>query len=145
MQPWMTDAVLVALITGVLGIIGGRISSSGAVRAAAAQAAAHKHELMTAPYEALASRVSQLEDETSAQQATINAQQTEITGLRVEMEGLRAARAADVLAWSSRDSCWQTAWDDLWNNWPARRMSEKPPPYPVKKLNKNNTIGGDAS
>lgn len=138
MLSWMTDAVIVALITGALGIIGGRISATGAVRAASVQAAAREHELMTAPYEALASRVSQLENETSAQQA-------EITGLRAEMEGLRAARAADIRAWVSRDSCWQAAWDDLREHWPVRRTSEEPPPYPVKKLNNENTIGGGLS
>ena len=145
MLSWMTDAVIVALITGALGIIGGRISATGAVRAASVQAAAREHELMTAPYEALASRVSQLENETSAQRETIDAQQAEITGLRAEMEGLRAARAADIRAWVSRDSCWQAAWDDLREHWPVRRTSEEPPPYPVKKLNNENTIGGGLS
>lgn len=145
MPPWITDAVLVAAITGLLGIVGGRISSSGSVRTASMQAAARERELMTAPYEALAARVSQLEEETSAQRVTIDSQQTEIVGLRVEMEGLRAARAADMRAWAFRDSCWQAAWDDLRENWPARRMLEEPPPYPVKKFTNNNIIGGGAS
>lgn len=141
MPPWLTDAVLVALITGVLGAIAGRVSSSGAVRAATVQGEARGRELITAPYEALASRVAQLEDETAEQRATIAAQQTEVTGLRIEMEGLRAARAADVRALVSRDSCWQAAWDALREDWPERRVVETPPPYPVQKLD-NNTIGG---
>lgn len=145
MLPWLTDAVLASLITGALGVIGGRISSSGSVRTASVQAAARERELMTAPYEALASRVAQLEDETSAQRETIDAQQTEITGLRIEMEGLRAAREADVRAWASRDSCWQAAWDDLRENWLMRRKSEEPPSYPVKRLNNEDTIGGGSS
>lgn len=140
MLSWITDAVLVSLITGTLGIIAGRISSSGAVRAASVQAAAREHELMTAPYEALASRVSQLENETASQRETIDAQQTEIIGLRAEMEGLRAARAADIRAWTARDSRWQAAWDDLRENWPVRRTSEEPPSCPVKRLNNDNTI-----
>ena len=117
MLPWITDAVVAAAITGLLGVIGGRVSSAGSVRAAAVQAAALERELVSAPYEALAVRVTQLEGETSAQRGTIGAQQAEISGLRIEMEGLRAARAADVRAWASRDSCWQAAWDDLRENW----------------------------
>ena len=144
MPPWLTDAVLVALITGALGIIGGRVSSRGQAEAARAQGALRERELMTAPYEALAARVAQLEDETTMQRGTIDAQQTEITGLRIEMEGLRAARTADVQALVSRDSCWQAAWDDLRENWPDRRTVEDPPAYPVKKLADNNTIGGGA-
>lgn len=145
MPQWITDAVLVSLVTGVLGIIGGRVSARGQVEEAQVEGATRARELMTAPYEALASRVSQLEDETSAQRETIDAQQTEIVGLRVEMEGLRAARAQDVRAWAFRDSCWQAAWDDLRKNWPTRRTVEEPPSYPVKRLVNNNTIGGGAS
>lgn len=145
MLPWLTDAVIVALITGALGIVGGRISSSGAVRTASVQAAVRERELVTAPYEALASRVAQLEEDAVVQRETIDSQQIEITGLRVEMEGLRAARAADVRAWAFRDYCWQSAWDDLRENWPERRRFEEPPPYPVKKITNNNIIGGDAS
>lgn len=144
MPPLLTDAVVVAAITGLLGIIGGRISSSSSVRTASVQAAARERELMTAPYEALASRVSQLEDETAAQRGTIDSQQTEITGLRTEMEGLRAAREADTRAWESRDSCWQAGWDELRKNWPVRRMSEEPPPCPVEKTINNDTISGGA-
>ena len=145
MPPWLTDVVFAALITGVLGIIAGRVSSSGSVRAAAVQSAARERELMTAPYEALASRVAQLEDETASQRGTIDAQQTEIVGLRIEMEGLRAARVADVRAWMARDTCWQAAWDDLRENWPARRAAESPPPCPVEELDDSNSIGGGAS
>lgn len=145
MPSWITDAVVVAAITGLLGIIGGRISSSGSVRAAAVQAAAHERELITAPYEALAIRVSQLESETAAQRETIDSQQAEIMRLRDEMEGLRAAWMADMREWESRDSCWQAAWDDLRDNWSAWRRSEEPPPYPVKKNTNNNAIGGGAS
>ena len=135
MPPWATDAVLVALITGMLGIIGGRISSSASMRTASVQAAARERELITAPYEALASRVSQLEDETFAQQ-------TEIVGLRAEIESLRAARAADVRAWAARDTCWQSAWDDLRDNWLERRAVESPPQYPVERISNNYTDGG---
>ena len=144
MLPWLTDAVLVALITGALGIIAGRISSSGSVRAAKVQAAACEREAMTAPYEALASRVSQLEIETASQRETIDAQHTEIVGLRVEMGGLRAARAEDVRALVSRDSCWQGAWDALRENWLERRTVVDPPPYPVGKLDVKNVISGGA-
>lgn len=135
MLPWITDAVLVALITGTLGIVGGRVSLRG-------QSALRKHELVTAPYEALAARVTQLENEALVQRETIDAQQTEITGLRVEMEGLRAARAADVRAWAARDACWQEAWDDLRDNWVARRAAEYPPPYPVERLDNSDSISG---
>lgn len=145
MLSWMTDAVLVALVTGALGLISGRISSSGAVRAASVQAAARERELIAAPYEALASRVAHLEDETAAQRETIDAQQAEIIGLRAGIENLRERRAADLRGWVFRDSCWQAAWDDLWENWSVRRMSEKPPPYPIEKLDSNNMIGGGAS
>lgn len=138
MPPWITDAVLVALITGALGIIGGTVSSRG-------QGALRERELMTAPYEALAARVAQLENEAQSQRETIDSQQTEIVGLRVEMEGLRAARAADVRAWAARDACWQEAWDDLRENWPARRTAESPPPYPVEKIDGMDSIGGGAA
>ena len=142
MPPWITDAVLVALITGTLGIIGGRVSARGQAEAARVQEAMRERELTAAPYEALAARVAQLEGEAQSQRETIDSQQTEIVGLRVEMEGLRAARAADVRAWTARDACWQEAWDDLRDNWPDRRKAEYPPPYPVRKINGNTSIGG---
>ena len=145
MPPWITDAVLVALITGALGIIGGRVSARGQAEAARVQGSIRARELVTAPYEALASRVSQLENEAAEQRETISSQQTEITGLRVEMEGLRAARAADVRAWAARDACWQEAWDDLREHWPVRRMIKEPPSCPVARFNGNDIIGGGAS
>ena len=145
MPPWITDAVLVALITGALGIIGGRVSARGQAEAARVQGAMRERELTVAPYEALAARVAQLEGEAQSQRETIDSQQTEIVGLRVEMEGLRAARAADVRAWAARDACWQEAWDDLRDNWPDWRKVEYPPPYPVRKANGNTSIGGGAA
>lgn len=142
MPPWITDAVLVALITGVLGVIGGRVSARGQAEAAQIQGRMRTRELAMAPYEALAARVTQLENEAVTQRETIDSQQTEIAGLRVEMEGLRAARAADVRAWSARDACWQEAWDDLRDNWGARRAAEYPPPYPVERFDNSDYISG---
>ena len=144
MPPWITDAVLVALITGALGVIGGWAATRGQASVARLQGALRERELMTAPYEALASRVAQLEEEASRQRGTGDSQQTEIMGLRVEMEGLRAARAADLRAWVARDTCWQDAWDDLRENWLSRRAVASPPPYPVERISNNYTDDGGA-
>ena len=109
MPPWMTDAVLVALVTGLLGLAGGRISSRGQVQAAAVQAADHERQLMAAPYEALARRVTALETETDQ--------------LRAQLQAL-----------ASREQQWQTGWDDLRRRWPQWRAREDPPPYPAPPL-----------
>ena len=109
MPPWVTDAVLVALITGILGVLGGRISSRGQVQAAAVQAADHERQLMAAPYEALARRVTALEAETDR--------------LRTQVQAL-----------ASREQQWQAGWDDLRARWGRWRQQEAPPPYPAPPL-----------
>lgn len=109
MPPWITDAVLAALITGLLGVLGGRISSRGQVQAAVVQAADHERQLMAAPYEALARRVTALEAETDR--------------LRTQVQAL-----------ASREQQWQAGWDDLRTRWPQWRAREDPPPYPAPPL-----------
>ena len=109
MLSWITDVVVAAAITGLLGIIGGRISSSGAVRAAAVQAAGRERELIAAPYRELAERVSVLEREAEALRKRLNS-----------------------LIDSERR--WRAGWDELRRNWPDVRMRVEPPPYPTENL-----------
>ena len=109
MPSWLTDAVVVAAITGLLGVIGGRISSSGAVRAASVQAAAHERELIAAPYLELAERVAVLEREAQELRKRLN-----------------------TMIDSERR--WQAGWDELRRNWPDVRQRVMPPPYPTKNF-----------
>lgn len=109
MPPWLTDAVAVALITGLLGIIGGRISSSGAVRVASMQAAEHERELIAAPYRELADRVTVLEREAEELRKRLNAM--------VDSERR-----------------WKASWDALRRNWSEVRRCVEPPPYPTENL-----------
>lgn len=109
MPSWITDAVVVALITGLLGVIGGRISSSGAVRAAAVEAAERERALVVSPYKELAERV---------------------TALEREAEELRK-RLNSVL---DRERQWQAGWDELRRRWPDVRQRVEPPPYPTENL-----------
>ena len=108
MSPLLTDAVLVALITGTLGIITGRISSSGAVRAASVQAAERERELIAAPYRELAERVTVLE--------------REATELRQQLNTML-----------DRERQWQAGWDELRLRWPDVRQRVEPPPYPAER------------
>ena len=109
MPPWVTDAVVVAVITGLLGIVGGRISSSGTVRAAAVQAAARERELIAAPYRELAERVSVLEREAEELRKRLNSM-------------------------IDSDRRWQAGWDELRRNWSEVRSSVEPPQYPTTML-----------
>lgn len=109
MPSWLTDAVVVAAVTGLLGIIGGRISSSGAVRAAAVQAAERERELISAPYRELAERVAALEHEAEELRRRLNAM-------------------------IDNERRWQDGWDKLRRNWPDLRMRVEPPPYPTDRI-----------
>lgn len=109
MPPLLTDAVLVALITGALGVITGRISSSGVVRAAAVQAAERERELVAAPYRELAERVTVLEREAGELRRQLNS----------------------VL---DRERKWQVCWDELRRDWPEVRRRVEPPPYPMENF-----------
>lgn len=109
MPSWLTDAVVVAAITGLLGIIGGRISSSGAVRAASVQAAERERALIAAPYKELAERVSELEREAKELRKRLNSM-------------------------VDNERRWRTGWDTLRRDWPEMRKSVEPPPYPVQNL-----------
>lgn len=109
MPPWITDAVVVTLITGVLGIITGRISSTASVRAASVQAAERERELIAAPYKELAARV---------------------TALEREAEELRKRLNTMI----DNERRWQAGWDELRRNWPDVRQRVEPPPYPTKRL-----------
>lgn len=109
MPPWVTDAVVVALVTGLLGVVGGRISSSGAVRAASVQAVERERELVVAPYRELAERVAMLEHEAA-----------------------ELRRQLDLVL--NRERQWQAGWDALRSGWPDVRQNMEPPPYPVESL-----------
>ena len=109
MPSWLTDAVVVAVVTGLLGIVGGRISSSGVVRAAAVQAAERERELIAAPYKELAERVSELEREAKELRRRLNS-------------------VVD------NERRWRAGWDTLRRDWPEMRKSVEPPPYPVQNL-----------
>lgn len=109
MPSWLTDAVVVAAITGLLGIIGGRISSSGAVRAASVQAAERERELIAAPYRELAERVAVLEREAKELRRRLNSM-------------------------IDNERRWQEGWDELRRNWPDMRMRVEPPPYPTDRI-----------
>ena len=105
MLPWITDVVVAATITGLLGIVGGRISSASAVRTATIEAAAHERELFSAPYRELADRVAVLEREAEELRKRLN--------LMIDSERR-----------------WQAGWDALRRDWPVVRRSVEPPPYP---------------
>ena len=109
MPSWLTDAVVVAAITGLLGIIGGRISSSGTVRAAAVRAAERERELIAAPYRELAVRVTMLEREAVELRKRLN--------LMIDNERR-----------------WQAGWDELRRKWSYMRQRIEPPPYPTENL-----------
>lgn len=105
----ITDVVVAAAVTGLLGVIGGRVSSSGAVRVAAVQSAEREQELIAAPYKELAGRVTVLEREAKQLRKQLNS----------------------VLA---REKQWQEGWDELRYNWLDVRRHVAPPPYPVENL-----------
>lgn len=109
MPPWITDAVIVALVTGVLGVASGRISSSGAVQAAAVQAAQRERELIAAPYKELAERVAVLEREARE--------------LRKQLSSM-----------IDNERRWRYGWDELRRDWPEVRLRVEPPPYPTGDL-----------
>ena len=109
MLPWITDVVVAAAITGLLGVIGGRVSSSGVVRAAAVEAAARERELIAAPYKELAERVAVLEREAAQLRKQLNT----------------------VL---SRERQWQAGWEELRARWPDVRQRVEPPPYPTERI-----------
>lgn len=109
MLPWVTDVVVAAVITGLLGVIGGRVSASGAVRVAAVQSAERERELIAAPYKELAERVAVLEREAAELRERLNT----------------------VL---ERERRWQTGWDELRRRWPDVRQRVEPPPYPAEKV-----------
>lgn len=109
MLSWITDVVVAAVVTGLLGIIGGSISSSGAVRAAAVGAAERERELIAAPYKELAARVTALEHEAEELRKQLNS----------------------VL---SRERQWQSGWDELRRRWPDVRKRVEPPPYPIERI-----------
>lgn len=108
MLPWITDVVIAAAITGLLGIIGGRVSASGAVRAASVHAAEAERKLIAAPYKELAERVTALEREAAELRKQLNT----------------------VL---DRERQWQSGWDELRRRWPDVRQRVEPPPYPTEK------------
>ena len=109
MFSWITDVVAAAAVTGLLGIIGGRISSSGTVRAAAVEAAQRERELIAAPYWELAGRVTVLEREAEQLRKQLNS----------------------VLG---RERQWQAGWDELRRRWPDVRQRVEPPPYPTERI-----------
>lgn len=108
MPSWITDVVVAAAITGLLGIIGGRVSVSGAVRAASIQAAEAERALVAAPYKELAERVTALEREATELRRQLN----EVMG---------------------RERQWQDGWDELRRYWPEVRQRVEPPPYPTRR------------
>ena len=108
MLSWITDIVIAAVITGLLGVIGGRVTASGAVRAASVQAAEAERELIAAPYKELAERVTVLEREAAE--------------LRTRLD--------EVM---SRERQWRLGWDELRLRWPDVRQSVEPPPYPTER------------
>lgn len=108
MLSWITDAVIVAAVTGLLGVVGGRVSASGAVRAASVQAAEEERALVAAPYKELAERVAALEREAAELRRKLNT----------------------VLG---RERRWQEGWDELRRRWPDVRQRVEPPPYPTEK------------
>lgn len=109
MLAWVTDVVVASSITGLLGIVGGRISSSGAVRAASVQAAAHERELVAAPYKELAERVAALEREAQELRKRLNTM-------------------------IDNERRWKAGWDELRRDWSDLRQRVEPPPYPMKNL-----------
>lgn len=134
MPPWITDAVLVAFITGMLGLVGGRVSARGQVQAASISAAVRERELMVAPYEALAQRVEQLETEASDQRVEADVLRGQVADLRVELASVREEYGRSRREWRDRDAAWQAGWDRLRDRWPECRLREDPPPYPTSRI-----------
>ena len=133
MPSCMTDAVLVAVVTGLLGLVSGRMSMHGQVQAATIQAAAQERKLIAAPYEALAQRVAQLEAETIEQRS-------EITDLRMQLSTMSEEYSRSKRMWYNRDRAWQAGWDKLRKQWLKYRQVEEPPMYPVSKLDYNSEV-----
>nr|DAW08939.1 MAG TPA: Protein of unknown function (DUF1043) [Caudoviricetes sp.] len=109
MPSWITDVVVAAVVTGLLGIVAGRVSSSGTVRAASVEAAERERELIAAPYRELAERVTALEREAAELRQQLNI----------------------VL---DRERRWQAGWDELRRRWPDVRQRVEPPPYPTERV-----------
>lgn len=129
MPPWLSDSIFVALITGALGIIGGRISVSGQITAARIAGESHERELLIAPYAALATRVEQLETEASDQRVEADTLRTQVTELRIEVANLRA----DNEKLMAFDRQWRVGWDKLRDSWDNYRANPEPPDYPIRK------------
>lgn len=108
MLSWLTDVVIAAVVTGLLGVVGGRVSASGAVRAAAVQAAEAERALVAAPYKELAERVTALEHEAAELRRQLNT----------------------VL---DRERLWRAGWDELRRRWSDVRRRVEPPPYPTER------------
>lgn len=118
MPPWMSDAVLVSLITGLIGVISGRISARGEAEKAATVAREEERLAIIAPYTELAKRVSVLEERTA------------------QLRG-------QLASYMSRDWLWQAGWDDLRHRWPWWREQEEAPPYPTPRLDDDMTGDGE--
>ena len=134
MPPWLTDSLVVALITACASIWAGRVSMRGQVRTAEVQTAARERELMVAPYEALAARVEQLETEASDQRVEADVLRCQVADLRVELASVRDEYGRSRRAWRDRDAAWQAGWDRLRDRWPECRLREDPPPYPTSRI-----------
>lgn len=133
MPPWLTDSLIVALITACASIWAGRMSMRGQVQTASMQAAVHERELMVAPYEALAVRVEQLETEASDQRVEAERLRGQVIDLRIEVANLRADKEQLARSASTRDLQWQAGWDDLRDRWDIWRTHDEPPDYPTPR------------
>lgn len=103
------ETIIVALITGVVGVVSGHFSAKAQRHAAVEETHRSEMDRLIAPYESLANRAAQLE--------------TEARRLNHQVRYL-----------IQRDIAWQTAWDKCASNWGVVRESPAAPPCPVPPL-----------
>lgn len=108
------ETAIVALITGVVGVITGHISARAQRHTATEETYRSELDHLLAPYDSLAKRAAQL-----------------------ETDAHRLNRQVQYLI--QRDIRWQAGWDEIVANWEEARQQPEPPPYPVHQLEPLNS------
>jgi len=121
MPPWMSESVLVAVVTASLTLIGTAIASLRQAHSAEADIQGRITnevlEVTAATYKDLSDEVRYLRDRDAEKEE------------RIKQLELVQRTLLD------RDGLWQAGWDDLRSRWPWWREQEDPPPYPTPKPN----------
>lgn len=119
MPPWMSESVLVAVVTASLTLIGTAIASLRQAHSTEADIQGRITnevlEVTAATYKDLSDEVRYLRDRDAEKEQRIK-----------QLEFVQRTLM-------DRDGLWQAGWDDLRQRWPWWRGREDPPPYPTPK------------